>query len=195
MNYIALDDVVHNEDRLCIYCKLDLNVGATYAAKKQVNGQITSLKCETLIEAITWVGFGELGQALFNSPKFVKKFKAKFDQIVNDKLIILRLNGSSFYLVNDQDTWSKYSSIKELPYLESPEIQQAISNVMGQNFVQDQENFISQEAELSANLKGTLAEMRKLNKDIAEGNIQSTATASEELRVVDINESACSIVY
>lgn len=192
MSYKVLDEVVLNNDRLCIYFKFDPLTGISYAAKQSVSGEISHTKTETLIKTIEWLGFGDLTLALFNSPKFLNRFKPVYTPIIKGELAVLNLQSEYHYLVNENGIWTAYESVNDCPFTQNEQTQRTINSVMGRNFVENLEKELEVKTNISKNFSEGISQMRKFNSDIAEGKFNKSET-NRSLAVVDINDATCSV--
>lgn len=194
MNYILIDEVSLSADRLRFYFKFDPLVGIVYAAKQQINGEITHIKSDSITTTIAWLGFNDLALALFQSKKFANRFKPSFSTIIQNKLIVISIKFEYHYFVFEAEEWHAYESINENLFLQMDETQQAINSVMGHDFVKNQENHIQAELAINHNFATGLTEMRKFNSDIAEGKFNNVTSEDSGLKIVDINESTCLVI-
>lgn len=192
--YAVFDEVTLNGDRLCFYFKFTLEQGIIYAAKQQIGTTVTSIKDTPLIRVFEWLGFSSLASELLQSPKFASRFKPQINNIIDNKLNVLTINGEAFYMVNNGDEWSAYKSVFEHPYLQELEIQTAISNILGRDFISKQNKQIELDEKINNHFQQSINDVRKFNQDLADGKFTKSEDSSEKNIITNINETTCSVI-
>lgn len=192
--YSVFEEVLLNNDRLCFYFKFSLDQGITFAAKQQVDSKVTSIKGVSLINIFEWLGFNSLAYKLLESPKFTKRYKPNLNHVIGQKLCVLTLNSESHYMVFSEDGWHSYQSVSEHPFLQEEGIQKAIGDVMGKDFIANQEKHLLLVAQINNNFTQGVSEMRKFKQSLDEGKFSKPESNKENLLVIDINESTCSVL-
>lgn len=194
MAYKVFDEVTVGTDRLCIYFDFHASLGIKFAIKQSCNGIITQIKDQTLVSAIAWTGFNKLCLELLKSPKFSGRYKPNLTTIIDNELAILNIQSRNYFLVCEMDNWHAYESTTEHAYLQRDDVDHAIKAIMGINFIETHEKFIKDEREMSENFKSSISDFRKFNQDLIDGKLKDSTVEPNEIVVVDINESTCSVV-
>lgn len=193
MSYKVVDDVKVNDERLCFYVRFDLENGIGFAAKKQANNEITNIKSKEINDVVAWIGFNsELSNALFKSERFSRKYKVNPQVIIQDQLLVNKLNGLYTYFIKRNDEWSWLESIEDIKPKFQFDIEERISAVMGKDFIRHHEAALKQAKELDQSFKDSLLTMRKLNKEISKKKDSPAQEDSIEI-ARDVNDFVCSV--
>lgn len=193
MCYTVIDDVTVNKNRICFYFKFDIASGIGFAAKKQIDNQISNIKSNDINDVIAWIGFdNELSQALFNSQRFGRKYRIQTSMIIEDKLLLNKLNGVYTYFVKENGQWTWLESIEDVVSKFDFDVQGHISSIMGKNFIAQHEAELKKSKQLDASFKESLSSMRKLNKEISEIK-DAPAQNSDIENAKDVNDVVSSV--
>lgn len=193
MSYIVIDDVKVNDDRLCFYFRFDIESGIGFAAKKQVNNEVSNIKSDEINDVIAWIGFdSKFSGALFKSERFSRKYKVNPHMIIEGQMLVNKLNGLYTYFIKENDQWIWLESIEDVKPKFQFDIEERISAVMGKDFINQHEAALKQAKELDQSFKDSLSTMRKLNKEISKiKNSPSQTNDIENARNAD--DFICSV--
>lgn len=185
MAFIVIDDVTSGSNRVCFYFAFTPEYKSLFAAKSDINGEITSVKSENLQDVIAWVGFGELGNALFTSPKFSKKYRPNIYEVVEQKLFVASLNGNyAFYFISgDKFTWTDNSA--DLKPMFGEDIEQRIDAQISPNFCEKFQKELEQQKKLDASFKECAKDIKNLEAKIADEISNPKAKPQEEAKDVE----------
>lgn len=167
MAFIIIDDVtLSNNDRVCFYFGFD-NQQTIFAAKRSIAGNVNSIKANNYYDVFAWLGFSEIGFALFSSAKFAKKYRVNLTSVFENELLVGSINNSPvfFFKLKQSDDWVWTENLTDLipPY--GDDIEQKITQVMGKGFIEQYKEFA---LEVEAQKKAHESYLEIKSKDNAE---------------------------
>ena len=162
MSYITIDDVtLPNSDRVCFYFGFD-NKQTNFAAKRSINGDVKSIKSTNYYDVFAWLGFSDIGMALYNSQKFKKKYRLGITPVLDNQLLVVIANNNPvfFFKPTQNEDWVWTDCIADLVAPYGEEIEQTIARVMGRNFIEMYHEYI-RENEAQKKAHEAYIEMKK----------------------------------
>lgn len=138
IKYIVIDDVTTaNHDRICFYFGFANNV-THFAAKSSIQGVKSAYKATNFLDVFAWMGFSTLSMALYNSPKFQKKYRVNVVEVIEGQLVAGTVNSSPiFFFKTDiqSDLWSWTETVEDLTPSFGEDIESKINQVFGKDFL------------------------------------------------------------
>lgn len=163
---IVLADVTTSVGRICFYYLFD-PLNPKYAAKRSVNGEISSLKTSDLGELFAWIGFDALGQELYQSAPMQNRFKIK--QVwINKHLLIHSCHQNHLFFIRHNEQWLWSRDPNDLTSVFGEGIFSEINSIAGKGFVEAQIKQIKQDQQIDEQISGTLKELKTLTQKIGE---------------------------
>lgn len=148
-------------------------------------------QADTVEEIIAWLRFNRLSSALFNSPRFCKKY-ALVRTDISENMIVLTINKlPTFYVKRETGEWDCSSDIAIFAQLDNASFDKA-KEVLGSEFMSRYEK---REKELAEIVRNQLALKTELN-NVQHGNKTQTNNPNNEetLNIVDINSSTAAVI-
>ena len=145
-------------------------------------------QADTVEEIIAWLRFNRLSSALFNSPKFCRKYTLVRTDITK-RMIVLTINKlPTFYIKRETGEWDCSSDIAIFTQLGNASFEKA-QKILGNDFMASYEKRKKELAAIEHNQLVLKTEMKTVQHGI------NTHTNNEEkLNIVDINSSSSAFV-
>lgn len=144
-------------------------------------------QADTVEEIIAWLRFNRLSSALFNSPRFRKKYTLVRTDI-SERMIVLTINKlPTFYIKRETGEWDCSSDIAIFTQLGNTSFEKA-QEILGNEFMSRYEKRKKELAEIEHNQLALKTEIKTVQLGI---KMQNTDTSNEEkLNIVNLNSSS-----